>query len=242
MRHVVDSRSGSPGPGALVGLLAGVALGMLSITLLFLGMRAVMAIGGACAEGGPFVPVRPCPDGVPLAMVTAIFGLFGSAGLLIWFGSRFGNRYAALPLLGWPALFLGLGWNFLEFGLRPPGDTDDLALGWLVTGVIFVVTGAAPLLVVVAAARAAMQQRPPSAGASGPQRASTFGGPAAGWAPPVQPSPAAAPRGPAGSADTGNDITSRLERLADLRRLGDLSEAEFSAAKRRLLAEEGPDA
>jgi hypothetical protein len=41
---------------------AAVACGM---TLLFLGMRSVMEIGGACAEGGPFVPVRPAPKVLP---------------------------------------------------------------------------------------------------------------------------------------------------------------------------------
>jgi hypothetical protein len=31
------------------------------ITLVFLGMRAVMDIGGACADGGPYVSANPCP-------------------------------------------------------------------------------------------------------------------------------------------------------------------------------------
>lgn len=38
--------------------VAGVAAGL---TLLYLGMRAVMEIGGACADGGPYVPRQSCP-------------------------------------------------------------------------------------------------------------------------------------------------------------------------------------
>ena len=38
--------------GTVLGYLAGIAVGTMSITLLSLGMRAVMDIGGACADGG----------------------------------------------------------------------------------------------------------------------------------------------------------------------------------------------
>ena len=51
--------------------LAGLSAG---ITLLFLGMRAVMEIGGVCADGGPFVTRQSCPDGVPALMVGGIWG------------------------------------------------------------------------------------------------------------------------------------------------------------------------
>jgi hypothetical protein len=203
----------SPGPGSLIGLLSGVTLGTLSITLLFLAMRAVMDIGGACADGGPFVPVRPCPDGVPLSMIGGMFGLFGSAGLLILFGPRFGPRYAALPLLGWPALFLSLGWNFIDYGVRAPDGSGELDLGWVLSGVVFLLTGGVPLVIAILAVKAAKGfQRP-----SSPPRA---------WTPPA-------------GAD---DLTARLERLAELRRRGDLDEAEFSVAKRRLLGDEGAEA
>ena len=49
----------------LVGV-AGIAAG---ITLLFLGMRAVMDVGGMCAEGGPYVIEQHCPEGAALAML-----------------------------------------------------------------------------------------------------------------------------------------------------------------------------
>jgi hypothetical protein len=48
----------------------------MSITLLFLGMRARDGLGGACADGGPFVTAQPCPSGTPIAMVGGMLGLF----------------------------------------------------------------------------------------------------------------------------------------------------------------------
>ncbi|HWH37995.1 MAG TPA: hypothetical protein VNT28_09480 [Candidatus Limnocylindrales bacterium] len=113
-----------------------------SISLLWLGMRVVMGVGGFCAEGGPFVIETPCPPGAELMFLAFPLG-FASAGLMVWKGSTIGGPYAALPLLAWPALFLSLGWNFLEFGVQPPGG--GLAWGWLVPGVMFVLMGGGPL-------------------------------------------------------------------------------------------------
>ena len=94
----------------------------LCITLVFLGMRAVMDVGGACADGGPYVSAQPCPDGVAAAMFLGIFGLFG-AGVLVWrYGSRIGAPFESLPFLAWPALFCSLGWNFLQYGLFSPPE------------------------------------------------------------------------------------------------------------------------
>ncbi len=135
----------SVGWGDIAGLLIGVAGMTLSLTWLFLGMRAVMAIGGACADGGPYVSRQSCPDGVPLLMTLGIFGLFVFGAFLLIYGSRIGGWYGNLVGLAWPALFLSLAWNFLEFGLHPPGETGP-AWGWLFCGVVFVVIGAGPLL------------------------------------------------------------------------------------------------
>jgi len=35
---------------------------VIGLTLTFLVMRALMAIGGSCASGGPYVSARQCPD------------------------------------------------------------------------------------------------------------------------------------------------------------------------------------
>jgi hypothetical protein len=123
---------------------AGLAL---CVTLVFLGMRAVMDIGGACADGGPYVPVQPCPAGVPLAMIGGMFGGFLFGGIATWFGSRIGGIWAAAPLLAWSAVFLSLGWNFLDYGLFNAPRAEAPIWGWVVCGVLFVIMGGLPLVV-----------------------------------------------------------------------------------------------
>ena len=55
--------------------------------------------------------------------------------------------------------------------------------------------------------------------------------PSVGWDPSHRPGPAAA---------TSEDVVDRLERLAALRRAGDLTTEEYELAKTRLLEGEGP--
>ena len=88
-------------------------------------MRAVMDVGGACADGGPYVSAQPCPDGTPAAMLLGAFGLFGFGALGMASGARIGG-YGWLPLLAWTGLFATLGWNFLDYGLvNPPRGAGD---------------------------------------------------------------------------------------------------------------------
>lgn len=126
--------------------LLGVAGLTASLTLLFLGMRAVMDVGGFCADGGPYVIETHCPEGVGVLMPFSIFGGLGSLALILWKGGMIGRRYGALALLAWPALFISLGWNFLEYAIWPPGPDGGIAWGWLIPGVMFVIMGAVPLL------------------------------------------------------------------------------------------------
>jgi hypothetical protein len=133
----------------VAGYLVGIAIGMMSITLLFLGMRAVLDVGGACADGGPYVSAQPCPAGVPLAMVAAMFGLFLAAGLILWFGSRIGGLAPAVVALGWPALFLALGYNFLDYAFNSPDSDGGPVWGWLIPGVLFVAVGLGPVVFAV---------------------------------------------------------------------------------------------
>lgn len=129
---------GGRGPTALgAGLTALGALGLaLCLTVLWWNMRAVMEVGGMCAEGGPYVIETPCPDGaawmMPLSIVLGlVLGLVWVAGL-----SRLDGRAVPLFMLAWGALFGSLGWNFLEYGFDPPGD-GGVVWGWLVCGVVF---------------------------------------------------------------------------------------------------------
>ncbi len=185
--------------------LAGVSA---ALTWLFLGMRAVMRVGGSCASGGPYEIATPCPQGVPLAMVGGIFGGLISLAVYAYKGLPFGPR---LTRLAWSALFLSLGWNFFEFGLKTPG----LSYGWLFCGVLFALMGGLPLPFLLAAAF-----RPVPADSTPPSRSNE------------------AVPGKVTGSDTGgqpDDFAYALERMAALHASGKLTDEEFAAAKRRLL-------
>ena len=219
--------------GAVIRYLIGVGGLAFSLTALFLSMRAVMAIGGACASGGPYVPAVECPDVVLALTPLSIFGIFLFGGLAFWGGASLGAGWAGLIALAWPALFLSLGWNFLEFGLNPPGaEPGELEWSWLFCAVVFAVMGGGPLLVAIWGFRESAGRRTGSGWSTG--RRSVV-----------------APRGryelsivdrraaerERGARSENADVASRLERLARLHDAGDLTDPEFEAAKRATLDE-----
>ena len=132
-------------PTITIGLsLAGVAC---ALTMVFLSMRAVMDVGGFCAEGGPFEIETHCPQGVPGVMVGSLWGGIILAGVYAWQVVRHGVP-SFLGLL-WPALFLSLGWNFLDYAFDPPGTQGGVVWGWLICGIVFMLMGGLPLLVML---------------------------------------------------------------------------------------------
>ena len=221
--------------------LAGVACGL---TLLYLGMRAVMDIGGACASGGPYVPRVECPEGVPLLMFAGIWGGLIFVGLYLWSTSK--HKVPTLVAFAWPALFLSLGWNFLDYGIDPPVG-EGLVWGWLICAVLFVAMGGLPLLVMV---KPVMRQF----GARAPE------GPEAKVVIPTRskvkqlraaqkPRPGTSQRfgfdrgaggeeavgGEAAGGSDGDSIVDALERLKALHDSGALTDGEFESAKKKLL-------
>jgi hypothetical protein len=226
-------------PLRVIAYLAGVAGLAFSITVLWYGMRAVMDVGGFCASGGPYEIDVVCPDAVIATTPLSIFGGLLAIGLMIWGGSALGGSWIGLAFLAWPALFISLGWNFLQYGFFPPGG--GWVWSWLFCGVLFVLMGAIPLVIAISAMRdgpdgegrayasgrvvVRPRPRPPAttepASASASMRAS------------VAPAPSPADRG------AGAPLVERLERLADLRRRGDLTNAEYETAKASTLAEAG---
>jgi hypothetical protein len=112
------------------GLVAG------SFTVLFLGMRAVMEIGGSC--GGVGAP--RCPGNVGGLMPAAIWGGLIFAGLYIWQCVK--HHVPSFTSLLWPALFLSLGYNFFDYAF----NGGVVAAGFLICGVVFGLMGAVPLL------------------------------------------------------------------------------------------------
>jgi hypothetical protein len=101
-----------------------------SLTWTYLSMRAVMNVGGACADGGPYVSAQPCPDGSFLIAIAVpaliIFAMIGTVS-----ASSVGAPNLLVPM--WAGLFASLGWNFLEYAFKGP----DVVWGWLVCGVVF---------------------------------------------------------------------------------------------------------
>ncbi len=214
--------------------IAGIVAAM---TILYRSMRSVMAVGGSCGSGGPFVIRVECPDGIPVLMNIAVWG-----GLILFFVAMAAIvklRAPNLLWLLWPALFLSLGFNFIQFGLDPPGGQDPVG-GWIVCGVLFGLMGGVPLLIGLPIMFRGKRRRtarladralelstrfrnattPPNVivSSSGANRS------AANWS---------APSRSQGSANS--NIVAALERLAALHRSGSLTDTEYQAAKDAVL-------
>lgn len=111
-----------------------------AFTILFLSMRAILAVGGYCAEGGPYVIQTHCPGNSGwLTPLSIYLGLASVAiGLLVARGLG-----ASLVLLAWPILFVGLSFGFLQSAFPGAGVID---LTGLLLGGMFLVMGAVPLV------------------------------------------------------------------------------------------------
>lgn len=206
--------------------LFGVAGLAACLTIVFLAMRAVMDVGGFCAEGGPYEIQTHCPEGTAVLLPLSIFGGLGSVALMAWKGAQIGGVFSGLIALAWPALFISLGWNFLEYALWPPAPDTGIVWGWLIPGVVFEVMGIVPLLGLLPSRRTA------------------------GWT-----GTADSPMGlmtnrkrllndlVSHAHERGwgaqEDLVSKLERLATLREQGAISNDEFEAAKRAVIGESG---
>jgi hypothetical protein len=123
-------------------LTLGTAIFIFCLTLLYSSMRAVMDVGGACASGGAYEIRQACPKGVGWVVPISIFGMF-FAGIFTFLGV-FDEGGPRPYVFAWSALFLALGWNFLDYGFDKPGGGTEA--GWLICGFVFVAMGGAPLL------------------------------------------------------------------------------------------------
>jgi hypothetical protein len=113
------------------------ALFVASFGVLFQIALAVMALGGYCASGGPYVIAVECPDNAWLAPVSIWVGI-GSVGLGIALAAGFGTPVAGWA---WTVLFVGLGGAFLA-SFVTAGDIVGLVIG-----IMFVVMGLVPLVI-----------------------------------------------------------------------------------------------
>ena len=154
-----------PSTKELLGLALGLTGTAAGITMMFLAMRAVMGVGGSCADGGPYVIATPCPEGAPAGMLIGLFAMLVSWAVASVLGSRVGGVWSTAPILGWAGLFVALGWNFLEAGFG--GDGVDFT--GVLLGVMFWAMGLVPLVVALAAVRGSAKAAKSTARAAGPQ-------------------------------------------------------------------------
>lgn len=241
----------------LVFTAVGVFLFAGGLTFLYLGMRAVMDVGGFCASGGPYQIRQECPDGTGFIFLGIFAGLIGT-------GLTAAGTFAGGPqlwTLAWPALFCALGWNFLEYGVDPPPPESGPVWGWLICAVTFFAMGGIPLLFVLVnaksvlwgrsdgpatTARATLDRLRPSARAGGTPVApfgSTTVASSADAAPPGTPTIVVFDDTDdseltAEDMDAAGDLVRDLERLSALHREGALSDDEFGRAKAARLAQE----
>ena len=210
----------------IVIMFLGLVIISTGLTLVFLSMRAVMDIGGYCASGGPYVIANECPEGTAALLPLGIIG--GLVGVWMYAVTSSKLPGPRLTLLTWSALFLSLGWNFWEYGLNPPDGSDGLVWGWIICGIVFVIMGGFPLLGLVNRdiAKQLLWADAPSDTPVDPYpqgvRSADF--------------PRRAPSPPPPAPE--DSLPGALERLAALHSSGALTDAEFAAAKQRILEDQ----
>lgn len=108
----------------------------LSFTLLFQVSLTVLALGGSCANGGPYEIAVQCPEGVAAFAPLSVFGGLIAVAIGAMFARGFGTPLTAWA---WPLLFCGLGVAFL-FAFYTAGDVVGLIIG-----IMFEVMGLIPI-------------------------------------------------------------------------------------------------
>jgi hypothetical protein len=204
-----------------LGLLIGLGALACGLTLLYLGSKLVMGLGGNCGTGEPY-PVRPCPGGVAWIIPVSIFG--GMAGLGVYLASLLpvGPRLAPLA---WPALFLSLGWAFLDSALNTRRGVD---WGFVVCAAVFGLMGATPLVFLAGRGTLRTMFWGPVVPAAPARREDE-----ARWITPIR--LPGEPQKRREAVPLQRDLVGELERLSALHRAGHLDDTEFAAAKARLL-------
>lgn len=111
------------------------------VALIVMAARAVIDIGGFCAEGGPYVIAQHCPKGTSVILAAGIPLLFLSGFLY-----ALAKPKAWPSAIGWPlvVLFVGLGIVFIEGAFRDPEG-----FGWvpLFVGLLMLAIGIVPAVV-----------------------------------------------------------------------------------------------
>ena len=124
-------------------LISSVLILAICLTWTYLSMRAVMDIGGSCADGGPYVSAQPCPSGAGFIGLAIPLGIFAAMAATV---AAVSLKAPTLGMLAWALLFGSLGWNFLDYGFFGFGGADP---GFIVCGVVFELMALPALLLTV---------------------------------------------------------------------------------------------
>ncbi len=152
------------GIGHRIALLTGIIIFSFGLSCIYMAMRGVMRLGGFVASNGPYQIAHQAPGWVwifPVSVFLMLGGIFTSVAK----SSKLHGPN--LMALSWSALFLALGWNFIEFGFGI-GTGGELSAGWIVCAVMFVLMGLVPLLIILSSFFGALRERRESGGGSGP--------------------------------------------------------------------------
>ena len=104
-----------------------------------------MRLGGFVASGGPYEIAHQAPDWawmMPVAVILMLLPIFTSIF------TRWRMSGPNIMALSWSAIFIALGWNFVEFGFGI-GMGGRLAWGWVVCAVLFILMGFIPMIFIL---------------------------------------------------------------------------------------------
>lgn len=214
------------------------------LTLLYLGMRAVMDVGGACASGGPYVSAQECPAGTGYMMLG--FFACGVGAVLILVGAI--PKGPRLLIFTWASIFLSLGWNFIDYGFSSESGGGG-RVGLLVCAGLFVLMGGAPLLFAISDPKKTFWGNDKEVDYSkvfsgesnfrsrlsarefvvGDQSVASRGQ-----------GRGSHPTDASTDSESSDDLVESLRRLSEMWRNGDLSDDEYARAKNKIL-EGGPE-
>jgi Short C-terminal domain len=195
---------------------------------------------GTCASGGPYVSARPCPSGIGVYFA-GLFGgiIIGLIGIGIYAsrgrppdaGDDYNGPRVPFGILAWSLLFAGTAAVSIYAVLGPdahPGPGAKLAA--IIVAIVFLPMGLIPLII------SARRDRGSTSTSSFTMPASVSGLPSpSSYTPP--PPPPRAPSRPAPAAKANDNGLAQLEKLKKLHDEGAITDAEFSSAKAKILAD-----
>jgi hypothetical protein len=251
----------SPAPRRHGRVVANVLAGLIGVAMLVLFEAALVHLleTGTCASGGPYLTRRPCPSDTGLWILLLTAAIFiGLIAAMVFAGTA---RGAA----GWGSIAFGTFFTVTAVVAAYAALFDDRAasapgaqLGGLIVAAVFLPMGLVPLILGIKALEVSRREGgllPAASRAVGRRVAGLGGGygrppgavPDLGGPPPAprhtgpapRPTPPPATWRPS-ARSTGAariDPLDELAKLAELRKSGVLTEAEFQAQKAKLLGE-----